>query len=147
MILQSSQLCHLYLDCRLNPFQDPLEVKEELEGILEKIGISGVVEQVLYRRGYEAQGIEPLSEIVRTSHKKVLGKPPSDPNPGISSMWRDHNIYNEMGIPALTYGPPRSMLRADKGGYSIVDLAHCSQIYALSALSVCNSRREKRSRG
>jgi len=39
------------------------------------------------------------------------------------------------------------MLRADKGGYSIVDLAHCSQIYALSALSVCNSRREKRSRG
>lgn len=145
MVIQTSQLCHLYLDCRLNPKQNPLEVKEGLEGVLEECGVQGRVEQFLYRRGYEAQGIEPLSDMLTTCHEKILGNAPKEPHPGVCSMWRDHNIYNEMGIPALTYGPPRSMLRADKAGYSIDDLLRCSQIYALTALAVCNSNRAKNS--
>ena len=51
-------------------------------------------------------------------------------------MWRDHNVYNEMGIPALTYGPPGA---AGTGAYAVrrEDLVRAARIYALTALALC----------
>jgi hypothetical protein len=53
------------------------------------------------------------------------------------SMWRDHNVYNEMGIPALTYGPPG---RAGTGAYALgrADLLAAARVYALTALALCS---------
>jgi hypothetical protein len=50
-------------------------------------------------------------------------------------MWRDHNVYNEMGIPALTYGPPG---RAGTGAYAVkrADLLNAARVYALTALAL-----------
>jgi hypothetical protein len=51
-------------------------------------------------------------------------------------MWRDHNVFNEMGIPALTYGPPGV---AGAGTFAVrkADLLRTSRVYALTALALC----------
>jgi hypothetical protein len=53
-------------------------------------------------------------------------------------MWRDVLIFNEMGIPAITYGPPRSFR---KQAMSAADLARAAKVYAHIAIQVCS--REK----
>jgi hypothetical protein len=53
-------------------------------------------------------------------------------------MWRDVLIFNEMGIPAITYGPPRSFRRQ---AMDIDDLLRAANVYARIAIGVCN--REK----
>ena len=57
----------------------------------------------LYRRGFNAQGIEPLRDAVERAHQAVIGKPSEAPGTPECSMWRDINPYNELGIPSLTY--------------------------------------------
>jgi hypothetical protein len=51
-------------------------------------------------------------------------------------MWRDHNVFNEAGIPALTYGPPGV---AGGGTFAVSkeNLLRASRVYALTALSMC----------
>ncbi len=60
-------------------------------------------------------------------------------------MWRDLNIFNEVGIPAVTFGPPR---RTPGGGpwrggddrfFTKDDLLEAARIYALTALAICNT--------
>ena len=46
-----------------------------------------------------------FAEMARRAHRANLGE---DPQAGVvetSSMWRDINVFNEVGIPAMTYGP------------------------------------------
>ena len=51
-------------------------------------------------------------------------------------MWRDHNVFNEVGIPSLTYGPPGV---AGAGTFAVrkEDLLRTSRVYALTALAMC----------
>ena len=62
--------------------------------------------------------------------------------PPVTSMWRDINVFNEVGIPSLTYGPARSLPEAqdkDKGKFMYKkDLVDVSKIYALTVLEICN---------
>jgi hypothetical protein len=53
-------------------------------------------------------------------------------------MWRDLNVYNEVGIPSLTYGPPLG-LSAEGWSYFIRrdDVNLAAQLYAMIALEVC----------
>jgi hypothetical protein len=51
-------------------------------------------------------------------------------------MWRDHNIFNEMGIPALTYGPA-GIVGGGKFGMAIPDMMRAARVYALTALAIC----------
>ena len=145
-IIQTPMVCNLYLDCRLNPHQDPLDIRQELEAILDELGIQGRVEQFVYRRGFEAKGIDQLVDSVTKAHQQIMTSAPKEPAPEVASMWRDLNLYNELGVPAMTYGPPRSMLKADKGGYTVEDLTRCAQIYALTAYDLCNKPRRSNPR-
>jgi hypothetical protein len=58
-------------------------------------------------------------------------------------MWRDLNVYNEVGIPSLTYGPPLG-LSAEGWSYFIrrSDVNLAAQLYAMIALDVCNRERK-----
>ena len=53
-------------------------------------------------------------------------------------MWRDVSVFNEMGIPSITYGPPRSFR---KQAMTVADLVRAAQVYARVAINVCS--REK----
>jgi acetylornithine deacetylase/succinyl-diaminopimelate desuccinylase-like protein len=136
MILTNPEVCMIYLDIRTAPGQDGGKIRHVLRDMLSELGLDGEVEQFVNRAGYEATGIEPLSEAIDEAHATEFDAPAEIATIPETSMWRDHNVYNEMGIPALTYGPPGV---AGDGSYAvaIADLMHTSRIYALTALAVC----------
>jgi len=137
-MVATSQICSAYIDVRLLPGQNPIDVRDELKALLAESKLDGEVELYLYRGGYEAKNIEPLRTAVEQAHVEIFRESPKRGYPGLSSMWRDINVFNEMGIPALTYGPTRAMM---KTGYTVDDLLNVANIYALIALDICQQER------
>jgi hypothetical protein len=63
-------------------------------------------------------------------------------------MWRDTNVYNEFGIPSLTFGPTRYKMGRHKHRTSnryqtidryltIPDMVMAARVYARTALEIC----------
>lgn len=142
-IYRQPELCSLYVDIRLNPKTDPLAIDAELRELADDCGVRAEIKPFLYRRGYEAQGIEPLVGAVEAAHSQVLPDPPGRPGSPEVSMWRDTNPFNELGIPSLTYGPG-----AGAGGgnqfFTVDEMVAGAKIYALTALDICNRERPAR---
>jgi acetylornithine deacetylase/succinyl-diaminopimelate desuccinylase-like protein len=131
------QLTALYVDVRAVPDQDPLRTGEEIRDVLTGIGLNATVELYSFRRGYEAKNIERLADSVKRAHVATFGSEPKPSNTEASSLWRDINIYNEMGIPALTYGP-RAATHAHKRALSIESLYQAACAYARIAVDLCS---------
>jgi acetylornithine deacetylase/succinyl-diaminopimelate desuccinylase-like protein len=131
------ELCSIYLDIRLNPDTAPLTVQNEIEAIVAKLGLKAEVKPFLYRRGFNAQGIEPLKDALETAHQSVFERPTEPAGAPECSMWRDINPYNELGIPSLTYG-----CGAGAGGgntyFTVDDMIKTAKIYAMTAMELCN---------
>lgn len=76
---------------------------------------------------------------VDASHLKIFRKSPAP----VTSMWPDINVFNEVGIPSLTYGPPRSIPQgpdSSKGKFMFIkDLVNVTEIYALIAMDICGA--------
>jgi acetylornithine deacetylase/succinyl-diaminopimelate desuccinylase-like protein len=136
-VVRTQQMCDLYVDVRIPPDADPLVVRAELERVMRDTGLEGVVDLYTYRRGYEGKGVGPLVEAVTAAHRRVLRHGPLPPAPPFSSMWRDLNAYNEVGIPSITYGPATGT-GGGNSAISVEDLVNSSRIYALTALDLCN---------
>jgi acetylornithine deacetylase/succinyl-diaminopimelate desuccinylase-like protein len=137
-VTRTSELCSVYLDCRLTPESDPLALRRELRELLAMSKLPGEVELFLYRRSYGSGENGILLDGLRQAHRQTIGSELEIAAPVFSSMWRDVLIFNEMGIPAVTYGPPRSFR---KQAMSVDDLVRAARVYADLALEVCN--REK----
>jgi acetylornithine deacetylase/succinyl-diaminopimelate desuccinylase-like protein len=137
-VTRTAELCSLYLDCRLTPESDPLALRRELRELLAASKLPGTVELFLYRRSYGSGDNDILLEGLRRAHRRTIGSELQIAAPVFSSMWRDVLIFNEMGIPAITYGPPRSFR---KQAMRVDDLVRAANVYAAVALEVCN--REK----
>ena len=131
------QRCALYLDVRAPPGEDPLNVRGEIQAAVDRTGVSGTVDIYSFRRGYEAKNIDRLVDCVRRSHVATFASEPKPASHEVSSLWRDTNIYNELGIPALTYGP-RATTHAYKRALSIDSLYQAACVYARIALALCN---------
>jgi acetylornithine deacetylase/succinyl-diaminopimelate desuccinylase-like protein len=140
-IVRCPQQCAIYVDVRITPVQRPLDVKRELEEVLATAGVAGAVELFVYRPGVEGEGVEPLVEALGLAHEAEFGREMERAAPPHSSMWRDVNVFNELRIPAVTYGPAAS---AGGGVYWMLadDLHHAARVYAGTALELC--RREYR---
>ncbi|RAI40296.1 M20/M25/M40 family metallo-hydrolase [Rhodoplanes roseus] len=137
-VTRTSELCALYLDCRLTPDSDPLALRRELRELLRGCGLEGSVELFLYRRSYGAGDTGALLDGLKSAHRAVHDDELALAAPVFSSMWRDVLIFNEMGIPSITYGPPRAFR---KQAVAIADLVRCAEVYAKLAIDVCS--REK----
>jgi acetylornithine deacetylase/succinyl-diaminopimelate desuccinylase-like protein len=136
----TAEKCFLYLDVRLTPAQNAVQVMAELSDELAKVDVATEVECTLFRRGYEAIGAEPLLDALRLAHEAEFDKPMPDLAPPLSSMWRDTNPFNEAGIPAITYGPAAGV----GGGLfwaEADDFVHAARVYARTALGICNQAR------
>jgi acetylornithine deacetylase/succinyl-diaminopimelate desuccinylase-like protein len=138
LVTRTSELCAIYLDCRLTPASDPLALRRELRDLLKASDLPGTVELFLYRRSYAAGDTGVLLDSLRAAHRSVIGGELELAAPVYSSMWRDVLIFNEMGIPAITYGPPRSFR---KQAMTIADLRRAAEVYARVTINVCS--REK----
>ncbi len=139
-LTSAPQLCSFYVDTRILPGANPLDLRDDLRGLLREVGVSGSVELFLYRPGFEATGAERLIETVRRCHDQVFDTPPAIVGEPVTSMWRDTNAFNELGIPAISYAP-RSTSHAARKAFKVKDLTDASIAYARIAMDLCNQDR------
>jgi acetylornithine deacetylase/succinyl-diaminopimelate desuccinylase-like protein len=137
-ITKTVQQCAIYLDVRITPVQNPLDIRQELRQMLTSLGLTGEVELYTYRPAFEAdpEKVAPLAAAITRAHQAIVGSTPTHAAPPFSSMWRDINPFNEMRIPALTYGPGISV-GAGTFGMKVADLVTGARLYALTALDLC----------
>ncbi|HKZ20190.1 MAG TPA: M20/M25/M40 family metallo-hydrolase [Acidimicrobiia bacterium] len=135
-LTKSTELAHLYLDVRIAPDVTAMAIQRELRSVLDETGVPFELECILYRRGYEATGIEDLAEAVRAGHREEFGEEPGLPLPPVTSMWRDITPFNEAGIPSLTYGPSSST-GGGNFSLSVDELAASARVYTRSILHYC----------
>jgi len=135
-ITRTPEICELYLDLRTAPGQSPTQTVTEVRELLDSAGVQGEVELFLHRPGYEARGVEVLAQAVRAAHVRVFGSDPGRPREPTTSMWRDINVWNEVGVPAAMYGPGAG---SGGGGVSVrvEDLHRAALVYAGTALELC----------
>ncbi|MHB8960969.1 MAG: M20/M25/M40 family metallo-hydrolase, partial [Candidatus Limnocylindrales bacterium] len=87
-LTSAPQVSAFYVDTRILPGVNPLDVREELRALLREVGVEGEVELLLYRPGYEVRGAEPLIEAIRRQHALVFPNPPQIVADPVTSMWR-----------------------------------------------------------
>jgi acetylornithine deacetylase/succinyl-diaminopimelate desuccinylase-like protein len=139
-ITSTPQVAALYVDTRLLPGANPLDTRDELRALLARVGVEGTVELFLYRPGFEVRGAEPLVETIRRCHAQTFPDPPTIVADPVTSMWRDTNAFNELGIPAVSYAP-RSTSHASRKSFKVADLVDAARVYARIALDLCNQER------
>jgi len=141
------EVCSIYVDYRIPPGKNPLELQRDLEALLDELGMDGKVEMYNYLPGFEAwksKGYDTLRNAVLESHAKILEKPPGKAPTFMVSMWRDINSFIELGIPAISYGFPTGW-SVDGAKYDmdlcrakIEDMVKAAKVYALLALNLCS---------
>lgn len=133
----SPSSCSIYVDVRVPPFLEFAQVERELKEAVLSQGMGGEVQMFMVRKGYEGKNVEPLVGAIRNAHKAVRGTEcPPMPAPE-TSMWRDVNIFNEVGIPAATFGFTRNSPQKGEDFTEIPDLVDCAKMYALAAMELC----------
>ncbi len=138
-------VCSLYIFCFIPPDFNPGTISTELKEMTEKIGVPVDIEMYAYRRGFEGKNVSMLADAVERTHLIVFNEKPRPVSPGITSMWRDVNVFNGFGIPSLTYGPGMStaMFQEHMTFYIEVDeLYQFAKAYALIALDICSKKKE-----
>ncbi len=129
--------CTLYLDVRLPVGATPMETLAELRSLVAASGVDAVVDCYLFRRGYEAQGAEELVDTLRAATLAEIPDPPERAPHSASSMWRDINVWNELGIPSVTYGPGLGT-GGGNAALSVTELAAASRVYLRTMLALCS---------
>src|SRR5918996_3099549 len=132
--------CDIFTDVRIAPGKNPLAVQKELAACLLKTNLDCEISLFQYSRGHIAENAEPLIDAVRSAHRYVFGSEPPQPPSAETSMWRDLNVFNEVGIPSVCYGPPRQrepLSGAQNRAMKIDDLVQATKVYALSAMILC----------
>lgn len=139
-IRKAGSHCDLHVDVRVVPGKKPGQVQREIEQLLTPLGLDCEVSVFQYSRGYIAKNAEPLIAAIEEAHRYVFGKQPPPPPSAEVSMWRDLNVFNEVGIPSVCYGPPRQrepMSGAQNRAMKIGDLVAATKVYALTAAALC----------
>jgi acetylornithine deacetylase/succinyl-diaminopimelate desuccinylase-like protein len=137
------QICCLYIGAFIVPGQDTLVLKREIEEALASAGVpASDVELYVFHPGYEAKNAERIVEAVRRAHESTIGGEPPPPNPATNSMWRDINSFNEVGIPAITYGP-RSERHSYRRSLTIEVLYQAACVYARTMIDICSQEKPR----
>ena len=132
--------CDIYYDVRIVPKTDPQAIKREIEAVMATLDFDSEVSVYQYSRGHVARNVDMLMDSIDRAHRDVMGAEPPAPPSAEISMWRDMNVFNEVGIPAICYGPPRqkeTISQAQNRAMKIADLVAATKVYALTILSVC----------
>jgi acetylornithine deacetylase/succinyl-diaminopimelate desuccinylase-like protein len=132
------EVCAIYLDIRLVPDTLPAPVWRDLKAALAHLDVVEVTPYA-YRPGHVVQDADELIAGCGDAHEMVLGEPMEAGAGPTASMWRDINVFNELGIPSITYGPPRAY-RDGMAGVMIEDIHKVALFYAAAALRLCGVR-------
>ncbi len=137
----TSGICSIYVDVRLSPGKNILQIKHQLGELLRSLNMEADIQVYLYRQGYEGRNVSGIVKSVEDAYSKICKKKPGKVPTPVTSMWRDINVFNEVGIPAITFGPPRcSTEKLDRSQRKFLrrqDLVNTAKTYALVALDIC----------
>jgi acetylornithine deacetylase/succinyl-diaminopimelate desuccinylase-like protein len=132
--------CDIHVDVRIVPGKNPELVRREIAQVAAKLGIDAKASVYQYSRGHVAKHAEPLVAAIEAAHRHLFGTPTPIPPAAETSMWRDVNVFNEVGIPSVCYGPPRQMepfSGARDRAMKIDDLLAATKVYAATILNLC----------
>jgi acetylornithine deacetylase/succinyl-diaminopimelate desuccinylase-like protein len=137
---RSSPYCALYVDVRTLPDADLDEVTRSLRAAIDAVGVDAELELTMSKRGALGSDIEPLRDSITRAHQAVAGSlPPEQAEEQDVSMWRDTNVFNKAGIPAINFGPSRGDAAVQGRGFLDIDgLVDAAKMYALIALDICS---------
>ncbi|MCA3150586.1 MAG: peptidase dimerization domain-containing protein, partial [Rhodocyclaceae bacterium] len=137
-------VCTIYVDIRMPPQVRPVEIKAQLERVLDALGIE--YEMDLYKSllGHEGKGVEPLVTAAEGIYRHLFGEAIRHEAPDRASIWTDTNVYNELGIPAIKIGPRGRRIGPRAEEIEIDVMVKAAQIYALMALDICSRPRPAR---
>jgi acetylornithine deacetylase/succinyl-diaminopimelate desuccinylase-like protein len=141
-LTSAPQIAAFYVDTRILPGANPMDVRDELRVVLKKVGVEGTVELFLYRPGFETKGAENLIAAIKRCHAQTFSTAPAIVGDPVTSMWRDTNAFNELGIPAISYAP-RATSHATTKSFRVNDLTDAALVYARIAMDLCNEARPK----
>lgn len=131
-------LSNVYVDVRIPPNRTPLDVKRELEAVVKATGLADEVFMFLSHVGYVSpSGYEEIARAVKASHREVVGGPTNPPRQADTSMWNDSNVFWQVGMPGIKYGPPRPAGPKYPESMNIDDLMAAAKVYALTCLDLC----------
>jgi acetylornithine deacetylase/succinyl-diaminopimelate desuccinylase-like protein len=112
-------------------------VQRELEAVLAETGIEHEVQAYRSLLGHEGKGIEPLVSALEQAYAHLFHTQVQAEESRRASIWTDTNVYNEMGIPAIKFGPRGKRIRRTEE-LSVDTMLKAAQVYALIALDICN---------
>lgn len=133
-------VCSIYLDIRIPPGLRPVTVQNEVEQVLRGTGIEYDLEVYKSLLGHEGQGVEPLVQSLERSHEYLFHRKLETEESARASIWTDTNVYNELGIPCVKFGPRGKRIHRYEE-LSIDTMVKAAQVYALVALDICNQSR------
>jgi len=128
-----TEVCAVYVEVGLSPGRKSAEAFHQITAAMRELGIKSFdVEPMVVRHGFEARPAEvaPLAGAVDAATRLARGAPLERAHPVYSSMWRDQNVFNMHGIPAVTTGMPRWRPLPE-------DMASSALVYALTMLAIC----------
>ena len=135
---RSSPVCKLYMDVRTLPGADQDAVVAEVRAVARSVDPGAEVECYTAKAGRVGTGVEPLSSAVERAYGEIVGGRTPPPQVAHTSMWRDTNIFNAVGIPSLTFGPPRGSAAVQgTGNFELDDLVAAAKVYAAVAMDLC----------
>ncbi|MBS0961265.1 zinc-binding metallopeptidase family protein [Acetobacter thailandicus] len=124
-------VCALYIEVGLSAIDRVQDVRRALETVIKDSGCYAL-ECVAYRQGAVAseQEVAPLLEAISEATQAVRHTNLEVADPVYASMWRDHNVFNRAGIPAVTFGPRRWRP-------TLNDFVTTTLLYAQTAIKIC----------
>ncbi|HLQ34272.1 MAG TPA: M20/M25/M40 family metallo-hydrolase, partial [Chloroflexota bacterium] len=134
-------VCSLYLDVRTPPSLRAVTVQHEVEQVLKDTGLEYDLEVYKSLLGHEGKGVEPLVESLERIHERLFQSKLQTEEAARASIWTDTNVYNELGIPAVKFGPRGKRIHRYEE-LPIEQMVKAAQVYALIALDICSRPRQ-----
>jgi acetylornithine deacetylase/succinyl-diaminopimelate desuccinylase-like protein len=136
--------CNLYVDVRFPPRFHPLDIKQEIANVLEKVNrdFSLLPDLDLYvtDQWSELDSQEYICKSIDEAHKTVFGAPVET----VYFSWSsDANILTRHGIRAVNYGPSGGLGKETRSTMYIPNLVSCAKVYSLVAKDICSKSRDQ----
>lgn len=151
MANETASSCSIFMSIGLLPGEGPTRVMREIKEAIATTGIEADVSSYLFKKGYIGKNVEPIVSAVQESYQQLCNAPLPKVTSAISSMQRDINIYNEFGVPAITFGPTRHIdervpskdvsikYESAQVKYFLKDeMVKAAKLYAMAALRLCS---------
>ena len=140
-------VCVISAVAYIPPGLKPIDVANQVRAAIRAADVEAEVEIYRATRGYEAQGVSGLVEILREKHQKLFDAKLEICDPPYCGPWTDTALYNERGIPCVKLGVGLSAAERLEVGieaydeHPIEDIVKATKLFALTAVEVCS--REK----